>query len=201
MKAQVYPWRNRGFVYLAVPKAACSSVKWALREARQLPLPVPEWDIHGAAWPESMRFDRVRENIAEGLHGFTVVRHPVSRLASCFISKLHPDRIGDLVTHPEIRLGMTFEEFVDAVCGIPDEIANEHLASQSHLLSDHSGIIPVQIHKIESLAEAWPTIAIQFNLPVLTRMNSNGNYQVKTRQSVVDKINKRYKADLKAFGY
>jgi hypothetical protein len=201
LKAQVYPWRNRGFVYLAVPKAACSSVKWAICEARgvEIPGPHPEWHIHQAPWPEEMRFDRVRHN---QVPAFAVVRHPVQRIVSCFVSKLHKDRIDDLRRdHPEIDLGMKFEDFVAFVCSRSDESLNEHLASQTHLLSDDCGLLPLTVLKMERIARDWAPIAKRHRLPALRKINANGEYKVKTKQSIVNKIRDRYKADFYNFGY
>lgn len=176
-------------------------MKWAICEARgvEIPGPHPEWHIHQAPWPEEMLFDRVRHN---PVSAFTVVRNPVQRILSCFVSKLHPTRIRDLQgDHPEITLGMKFPDFVDFVCSKDDRELNEHLASQTHLLSDAHGLLPLKAVRMEQLGVQWESIAKAYRLPALRRINTNGDYQVTTKQSVVNKIRDRYKADFQIFGY
>jgi hypothetical protein len=210
MKSKVYAWKRRNIAYLSIPKAACSSIKWSMFEARKLPLPEYWWQIHKSPWPEEMSLAEVR---GSGLDTLCVVRHPIHRTTSLYRSKMNPDEIGDLSTdHPEIRLGMSFREFVDFVCSTKDERCNDHLASQTWLLSDDKGIVPKHPIRLERLQAEWPRIASAYRLPRLPVLNQQGSRKNAAGETVasadanpttsqVSRLLWRYREDVKFFRF
>jgi hypothetical protein len=180
-------------MYLSVPKAACTSVKWALFQARGLALPDLPKLIHWQRWPE--RVENVRA-ACQGLFAFTVLRNPMERLVSCYRNKFRADGIHDLMgDHAEIRIDWSFRQFVEFVCRTPDEKCNEHIASQVHLLSDDKGLLPVNILHIGHLGQQWAPLSLNFGLPQLRRLNTTEGPRHVPSDEVAEMVGHRYSAD------
>ncbi|MBA2443050.1 MAG: sulfotransferase family 2 domain-containing protein [Rubrobacter sp.] len=137
------------FVYVVTPKVACTSIKTAL-----LPLfgrdPAEAGDRGHAhkilaregAIVSGDRFLSGLESRYRGYFKFSFVRNPYDRLVSCYYSKINPKVVGiDQEPHDgaELRPGMSFREFAEAVCSIPDEKANVHFRSQHLAISRGAG--------------------------------------------------------------
>lgn len=209
----VFAWTERRLAYIPIPKAACSAVKWALREARKLPLPEPWWKIHEMEWPERKNLGWALEcakscvSESERMCVFTVVRNPWDRLWSCYKSKFHKDRIKDLQgDHPECKLGMSFVEFCEFVCATPDHKSCEHIRSQSaqlkSLLGPRGIFIPNLVIKMEGLGIGWLNLTVKHKLPPLKRLNETPHdKQPPYGASLAKAIGSRYAEDCQRFIY
>ena len=141
------------FVYFAVPKVACSSIKAAL---------LPYFDVDASAYSVPKKdgtselkvhklFDEspyqiTKDKLLKGLRGgkyreyfkFAFVRNPWDRLVSCYLNKLSqedcPGMKYPVGVASKLYCGMPFAEFVEIVAETPDNRSNLHFRSQSSMI-------------------------------------------------------------------
>jgi hypothetical protein len=87
---------------------------------------------------------------------FTFVRHPVSRLYSCWNNKLiESDRLLPRFEAMGARLGMSFEAFADLVARSPDETSDIHFRSQQAIVTFRGRVLPGFVGRVETLDADW----------------------------------------------
>lgn len=141
---------------------------------------------------------------------FAILRNPWERLASCYNNKIKkssttgPDYILDC--SPEFYIGMSFAEFVEVVCKILDSEADFHFCSQIYMLLYSDGEFPINyLCNMENLAVHIEEIKAKTGIPFadLPQLNSSkkANYQILYTPDLVEKVAKRYPADIEFFKY
>lgn len=124
----------------------------------------------------------VRERDEPEGYWVAVVRHPLSRLVSCY-----QHWIVDRFHHRMARQGLTermpFPNFVKAVSEIPDEVADMHFKSQSAWIKGD----PDMLCRTESLSEDWQNVRAHIPAGPIGRYN----------QTKHDSWESFYTADLK----
>jgi hypothetical protein len=223
------------FVYLVTQKVACSSIKLAL-------LPLFPIDEERYAFINRFGVRRVRVHKAyedagvlirkedfvadfdrfEPMLRFGFVRNPWDRLVSCYAQKLHSrkslERSDGAPLRPPFgdttvfRLGMPFEEFVEAVHGIPDSEADAHFRSQTGVLyeTDSGGRclanfigrferLSVDFARLAAVLGAGDRLVLPHELKSRTRKGRayQAYYDDRTRRLVEE----RYAADCELFQY
>ncbi len=191
----------RDTVFMMPHKVASSSIKAALRLAIGCTRHDDRLDFVAKA--ETRKFSR--------RIGF--VRHPLDRLESCYADKfiLRP-RAGRSFLPDLIALGfraeMTFAEFVERACEIPDEMADgdgKHFRSQYFDLADEDGLIPTFIGRFEKMAEDWQRVRDMawtgIELPSLAHLRKTGRHGVEWTKQARSAAIARYATDFTAFGY
>lgn len=197
-------------IYIPIPKVANTSVKTALADSLGLSGDV-HWEI---AWPW-VEPATIQRSYADWFT-FSFVRNPWDRLLSCFLSKVHPDRMDDPLLHngvePEFSKyadlfhgRMSFAEFVQTTVSIPDEEADIHFGSQYLYVTDPSGQLLVNfLGRFENIADDFAKvckhIGLSAGLPHLLRTEHDhyrSYYTVQTQHLVA----KRWSRDIELFGY
>jgi hypothetical protein len=141
------------YLYMSVPKAACTKVKWSLHQLEGYTLPDELRRLH-SRHPEDQPFvkslkDFDKEEALEILTSpdwfrFCFVRNPYDRILSAYKSKILSDDPQYMTLQDEIRrlnhyptsgsgeyLGrVTFHDFVRYVHGKPDRVRDYHWRSQ-----------------------------------------------------------------------
>lgn len=188
--------------FVPTPKVANRSMKAAIAAVAR---PGYRGDPHLAGW----QYRPVTTLRRTGFHGFGFVRNPLDRLYSCYAQKVvlygrlkHMPmqfwRYGD-VFHP----GMSFEEFVRAVAGIPDRVADIHFRSQHRFLY-HRGEPTVDfIGRFETLERDWQRVRQRFGLPELVHYNRSPHrsYREAYTPALARAAAERYREDIRLFGY
>jgi len=198
------------FVYVPIPKTACTTWKTSLAKLLNL---------ENKGNPHEIKFEFV--NLLEKKHDdyfkFVFIRNPWDRILSCYIDKIvneekkingYKDGIlssflpmyGDM-----FYAKMPFEEFVEKISNIPDEKSDEHLRSQYTFIYNKNGEKVVDyIGRFENFDNDFAFISkkIGKNLDKLHEGKTEHKpyweyYNEKTKEL----IEKRYKKDIKLFGY
>jgi hypothetical protein len=208
-------------IYYFLPKVACSSFKAYLADALEM-----EKD---PIYPDSMLIHEKRLypfpfSMPEELHDkyahyfkFAFVRNPWSRLLSCYKSKIRPKEFNNIYFKNGLPIGlrfkknlfwggMSFHEFVDSVCNIPDWEADTHYQSQYYQLTDPSGSFYVDfIGKLENLRKDFVFIQEYVHLPriALAHLNQSHNeaYQAYYNNELREKVAIRFAVDIEVFQY
>jgi len=149
----------------------------------------------------------IRRDIKGKYFLFAFVRNPLSRVWSCYRNKvINPRMAGkkDILSCGEFYYGMDFTEFVDVLAGLPDDITDRHLRSQSWFLCDKQGLLPDFTGKLENFDADWKVISDRYGLPAPTHWNKTGTSgkitDVCSRRSLLKLIG-RYTEDIEVFGY
>ena len=153
---------EHGFVLWWHPRSMCTSLKaWALRlcgyEVVQPPgsnWMVKDETVHIAVH-RLLQYDPSQHG--DLLH-FSVVKHPLSRLASHFSQQTRDQTDQRLyLDYRKPPLGRwpggTFRRYVDLLVNVPQEFVDNHVQRQSYMLPDEVFIV-----RSERLKEEWPPL-------------------------------------------
>jgi hypothetical protein len=137
---------------------------------------------------------------------FSFVRHPVSRLYSCYRNKLDSQ---SGLKKPSLYFkkyglipGISFEEFANRVCEIPDDLSDRHFRSQSSFLCFQGSVIPSFVGKLETINADWAEVSKKTGLGSLPQKNTTGGSKhLDISPDLRNKIYRRYEEDFCAFEY
>ena len=193
-------WRQQKLLYIRIPKSGNSSIMAALGGAKKARMSAPE----------ILRLD-------DSWTAFSFVRNPWSRLVSAFTQKAGDSptsaRVVDGIYQGfidqgiPIRANMSFEEFCEVVCDIPDKKTDKHLCSQSSFLIYKKKPIVPFIGKIERMAEDWSRLLQQVGLddelPHINRTGKKGRHysHFYKDEGIVKLVGDRYADDIRYFNY
>ncbi len=157
-------------VYFPIPKVASSTLRRKFADILGL----------DGLSPFSISFPYATESELDSKYSnffkFCFVRNPWDRLASVYFGKFHKSGIelnqpfykakvyhffklfkidvSILYKYPVLTRDMTFDEFIEAVCQIPDEYLDKHIKSQHKFITMVQGVLKLDyIGKIESFKE------------------------------------------------
>lgn len=148
---------------------------------------------------------------------FSFVRNPWSRLVSTYKQKASVDATSKRLVEGvyegfvkqgiPIRPGMSFEQFCEVICDIPDSHTDKHLQSQAHTLLKQGKPIVRYIGKMEQMNEDWRKImekaGLNFTLPHLNRTSQEKDHYSSyyTNKALVQRVADRYSEDIRHFKY
>jgi hypothetical protein len=146
---------------------------------------------------------------------FSFVRNPWARIVSTYRDKASTDsqskRMVDGVFAGFIEAGlpvtgnMSFAEFCEAVCGIPDEKTDKHLRSQTSFLVREDQPIVQHIGKVENMEKDWQVIMeksrLHFKLVHLNKTHHDHYSSYFKDQYLVNLVGDRYADDVRFFDY
>lgn len=139
-----HPFDAAQVVYVEVPKAACTSIKWALSPVLGGP-PDDGDDIHHwTGYTHARDFGELQRWLAtrwRGYFKFTVVRDPITRFESFYYDKLSAAE----------RYAMTIDEYVLAHFAADPRRLDIHAIPQTMLIGDGSAFDFVG--RVEAIAE------------------------------------------------
>lgn len=182
----VKPWK---LAYARVPKAANTAIKVAMAEALGLKEKSAGRISRDAFWrtvdpmtvavvsPSEFATDRYRDYFC-----FSVVRHPFSRIVSCYKNKiLRNTAMRKGFRRDGFSPGMTLDDFIGVVVRTQDRSCNVHVQSQAAMLTYKGRVLPQMAVKHEALGIGWPKIAQRVaehcgaTLPSLVTTNSTAS--------------------------
>jgi hypothetical protein len=210
------------YVFIEVPKVACSSIKLTLQRAE---LDDPTFqredfeDLHLRRFSPLLRPDQVgnlrRLLEAPDFVRFCFVRNPFTRLLSCYLDKIVGNRpqkqsvlrqLGRFTQ--DMDAPVTFAEFVDAVAAQPDAVKDPHWAVQwQHTLQGR--IAYEMIGRYETFEQDFRTILDRIGI-------DHGRYHATERRHatsaarkltdhydvrMIEQVRRVYREDFEGFGY
>jgi len=194
---------GKRFVYVQVPKVACTSIKQAL-----LPAFGVEWQEGDRTVHNSLRKSKARVSKRtlsrprfRNAYRFSFVRNPFDRVVSAYFSKVKNTR-RNLLRQPGVYTGMPFGEFVEVVCAAPDGEADQHIRSQWTFLD---GVRMDFVGRMENMGDDWArvvgAIGVPPDLPHANRSGAREGYRYFYDDELARKVAERYRDDLEMFGY
>ena len=196
---KVVAWPEHRVIYVRVPKSGNTSISKAIPDGEKRRV-------------SSRRLARTRP----GWLVFSFVRNPWSRLVSTYCQKVdletaNPAKMIDGVYKGFRELGMpvrpdmSFEEFAELVCGLPDDKTDKHLRSQCSFLVRDGRVVPEFVGRVETMNEDWDRMAkqagVSFNLPHLNRTRHDRTASYYTSAHLCNLVGDRYREDVERFGY
>lgn len=173
LAARIVPLENRhvnwlrdaDIAYFRIGKAANSSIRTALAHSFGLSSPIGLRPSQNAFWFQQKRVSTLTP-AAFALHpgarkawSFSFVRHPVTRLYSCWNNKVveNPE-LSPSFLRMGIEPGMNFDAFVARVAAVPDRLADLHVRSQTSILTWRGKLVPDFVGRVEHVAEDWDKV-------------------------------------------
>ena len=204
--------------YFRVPKAASSSVRYLLADTFGLrgtdgfkhskDISWHQADPSRARSMTPASYEHSRQT--RGGWSFSVVRHPVLRLYSCWNNKVvENENLSARFLAMGVHKGMDFAAFVDVVAATPDDDCDVHVQSQIRFVTHEGRVLPDFVGRVERLRADWQHIRYQIWLHTGQELKSLPEKNV--RQSappkpeeiaapeVIAKIEARYAEDMRLF--
>lgn len=216
---EYYVFEDRQLIYMPIYKVASTSIKTALMDSENIATSYPEYmEIHqvGTAGRHSLLNPKYWRYFK-----FAFVRDPFDRLVSCY-----EDRVRRPIYIPVNRhyfdtdynhilikrlfgecfdRDMSFRDFVNLVCRIPDQLADGHFKSQYGWTHHLHKRIPNFIGKLESFERDWEWLSSRFNLPDIEHRNPSTRrhnmYEYYSSPDLVEAVARRYRKDIHTFDY
>ena len=213
-KPRVWLLEKEKIGYIRIRKVASSSINISLMQhiAKSNNQPDPTNDralrkAIEARHSSHIAHSVIRRDLKGDYFLFAFVRNPLLRAWSCYRNKvINPKRAGkkDILSNREFYFGMDFTAFVNVLAGLPDDIIDRHLRSQSWFLCDAQGLLPDYIGKLETFDADWDFVSNKYGLPKPIHWNKTGSSaklsDICSRASM-ERLIERYADDIEIFGY
>ncbi len=135
----------------------------------------------------------------------TFVRNPFDRLVSCYVNKIQEENYWGIKKcyYGTFYNTMSFEEFANKVCKIPDFASDIHFRSQSSFLFFFGKALFNVLARVENLDEDYNKFLFKVGLPPKKAYNvsTSGDWRDYYNEGLARKVYKRYKKDFEKFGY
>jgi len=193
-------WDKHRLLYVRVPKSGNSSIRRSIENGEKRRMSKTQIVKAQQEWTT-----------------FSFVRNPWARVLSAFRHKASTDTNsprmvggvyqGFLDHGIAVRAGMSFTEFCELICAIPDEKTDKHLCSQSaFLIHDNVPIVPF-IGKIENMNHDWSRLmrplAIDVSIKHINRTRQDHQHysDFYPDSSLINLVGDRYAEDVRHFNY
>lgn len=159
--------------YFRVPKAANSSIRYLLANSFNMPRikglsPAMDeyWNLLDNAQASCMTTQRFhKRDLGREGWSFSFVRHPVSRLYSCWNNKvIENTNMASGFLDMGITLGMNFDSFVGRIADSPDTVCDIHVRSQAAILTDNGHMVPDFVGRVETMKADWAHVRYEINM-------------------------------------
>jgi len=206
-------------IFFILPKNGCTSVKARIVEVLNMPRSEKyPGDVHNSdTYPYPFADINELNTKYRDYFKFCILRNPFDRLISCYKDKIRTPDLNNaqfvngvanplVANSPLFFGGMSFAEFVDVVCSIPDSKAEHHFAGQLYQITDNQGRLLVDyIGTLETLKTDLRYIKEQTGFPIdhLPHLHKRPKRDTQEYYStaLIKKVEKRFAADVGFFNY
>ena len=133
------------------------------------------------------------------------VRNPFNRLVSGWFDRIHLIRNEDTMSWYGVPNTISFLDFIDWVCSIPDEEMNVHFKQQTADITINGRLVPNVVMKLENLTEEWEQLQSKFGWLAELKYHANksnkGDYRSYYNYETIEKVKSRFKDDLYLLEY
>lgn len=132
------------------------------------------------------------------------VRNPFDRLVSAWQSKLIDKKSHPGFTRFGMKADMSFQEFAEIVCNIPDDKSDHHFRSQTYEMFVNDEPLDLMLGRFEHLDDCWDDVqTIIPALPDLQKIGASkhGDYRLYYNNKLIDMVSIRYQKDLTDLQY
>jgi hypothetical protein len=192
--------------YIRIPKSASTSVSYAMLKViypglNSIPLDPKEINFLADA-----NLRRSLSSLDNNDIFFTVVRNPFARIVSVYrdyISGSSTENVFEDYLFGILSRGLSFNDFVKRVEGIPDLLKEPHIKPQHHFVDYYRKKNPnVVILKLERPDEVNSFLAIySLEMPVLNASKEDYDYRDFYDQETFEMVARMYRTDVKMFRY
>ena len=205
-----------GVAYIPISKAANSAIKNTVL-AKNGGSEYTGLSVHGIAVEtissdlaqyQTRRLRKVKVKL-ESYKGFTAVRNPYDRLLSCYTDHIKKKNVM-FVRSPVLRrwygldnTDLSFKQFVEIICKIPDSLADRHFRSQYASIYLNGDCLVDYILKVETLNEDWMKCPIlsKYKPPAKVNVNKYESANKLYTEELKKKVFLRYIDDFEIFNY
>ena len=167
---------QRKFVYVEIPKIACTSIKASFIKQQEMDEILrhlefekeQENEIHG-----HFQAKRRLPTVAQNYFKFGFVRNPFDRLYSCYKDKVYNSKASFMYPFGYFQHIVNFERFVKKVAKVPDAIGNRHFISQYYFLYKNNKCLVDSVGRFENLVQDFEPIRQKYQLNPLLHHNKS----------------------------
>ncbi|MEP0295836.1 MAG: sulfotransferase family 2 domain-containing protein [Reichenbachiella sp.] len=196
----VYHWPEKKLAFVRISKNASTTILASIMKAQFPHLDITTWSVDEI---NLLAQASMKPYIEEGYNSFTVVRHPIDRLKSCYFDQVL-DR-AELSYFSRLYFGIfpkdiSFYQFVKRVMNIPDELKEIHFRKQVKCIPQD---IELRIFKYEEFDEELTAFLESYEV-IVKNMTLNKRTRTPTiinHGEIKSLIMEGYKEDFIKFGY
>jgi hypothetical protein len=191
--------------YVRTPKAASTSLSHAMLglinpTLKNISLDSTQLNFLADAWMQTNFSTELK-----AFTGFSVVRHPMSRLLSVyrdfFLSDTTKPFIYQNYLGGILSLNLSFDEFVERIQGIPDRFKDQHFKPQHLFIRPYlQKDIPIQPFKLEE-PEKLQEFLNHYGITLPHLNKTPESTPISYRESTLNTIKKVYTFDFEVYGY
>lgn len=133
------------------------------------------------------------------------VRNPFDRLVSGWFDRIHLMGNEDTMNWYGVPNTISFPDFIDWVCSIPDDEMNVHFKQQISDITIDGRLVPNTVMKLENLNEDWAQLQTNNSWLIDMKYHINKSkkedYRKYYTDEIIEKIKIRFKDDLCLLNY
>ena len=184
--------KPQNLAFIRVPKCASSSVRFMLASSFGIELDEslsPNKDRFWREAPDDLATNITQHRFntmpnAKNIWSFTLIRHPVARLHSCWNNKvIENPKLSNRMERMGIVSGMDFDSFVARTAQHDDESCDVHLQSLTSIVCYNGHVAPNFVGRLEFIDQDWHHIRFEVEMRTGVDMGPLQRRNVRSKSS------------------
>lgn len=182
-----------------IPKTASSSFRVAFYKLVKGKEPAKFEDVYDLPRLKKRHLSKYKDYFK-----FTIMRNPYDRLVSCYYDFIIDKRRARIFLEYAFYPNMSFKEFVEVACLLPDNKTDVHLKSQHTFITDKKGNLVIDlVARFEDLNIVYKRIMSVLgieNYPQLPHIKKSAKKKEFYTKELKEMVSQRYKKDFEIWG-